>query len=84
VRDSAGDSKCAEVLEVVRADARLEVPGHAPSVLRREGEANLCLAVRLDRLGELAVGQLSEVLMSENEAEPIAARFRERFRQALW
>jgi len=56
VRDSAGDSKCAEVLEVVCAEARLEVSDHARRVVRREREANLRLAIRLDRLGELAVG----------------------------
>lgn len=83
VRDAAGDTKRAEVFEVVGAETRFEVSDHARRVVRREREADLRLAIRLHRLSELAVGQLSEVLMSENEAEPVTARLRERLRQAL-
>ncbi len=53
VKDAAGDRVRPQVQQVVCVQARLEMHGHAFRVGGAEPEAQLGLAVRVDRLGEL-------------------------------
>lgn len=82
--DPAGESVAAEPPQVALLQAGLEVRGHPVGVVWRQREAELGLTVRVDRLGQVGVAELGEVLVSEHEAEPVAARLGERLGESLW
>ena len=69
--------------QIALVEARCELACHPVRVVRRQGEAELALAVRLHGVGEVGLCELGQVLVGEAEAEPVAARLRQRLRQPL-